>query len=527
MVLVLSLLSVTAVASEDNELIQTLAPELLSKSKPKRLMAIDEIAASSAPRKALWLQAMIDGDLYQLKKTDEIVLATRQGNTYSLTKASDGTGLDSVKKRALRKIKIDNAMRSYLRSLIGTLALQSDDTEERFQAVYSLLGKVDSDAVEPIRKLKSQEKSERVHEAMGLLISIHDLENGTAEQQADAFEFVSGRLDNDVLNSLRRLSETSTDKQVVAQAVMLLDEAESRKRWYTYIETLFFGVSLGSVLVVAAIGLAITFGVMGVINMAHGELIMLGAYTTYFIQQLMPSAIDYSLILAVPAAFIVSGSVGVLIERTVIRHLYGRKLETLLATFGISLLLQQAVRTFISPQNVAVINPSWMTGSWVVNPALSLTLNRLVIIAFCLFVFAVLLFVLTRTRFGLQTRAVAQNRQMARAMGIRSARVDAMTFGLGSGVAGIAGVALSQLGNVGPNLGQSYIIDSFIVVVFGGVGSLWGTLVAGMSLGIGNKLLEPWAGAVLAKILLLVFIILFIQKRPSGLFPQRGRAVES
>nr|HPQ96619.1 urea ABC transporter permease subunit UrtB [Thiolinea sp.] len=254
------------------------------------------------------------------------------------------------------------------------------------------------------------------------------------------------------------------------------------------------------------------------------ELIMLGAYTTWMIQQLMPNFIDFSLILAIPAAFLVSGAVGILIERTVIRHLYGRPLETLLATFGISLILQQAVRTLISPQNVPVSNPAWMSGTLEINSVLALTLNRLYIILFCLLVFAALYMILSRTRLGLLVRAVSQNRAMAKAMGVRSARVDALTFGLGAGIAGVAGVALSQLTNVGPNLGQSYIIDSFMVVVFSGVGNLWGTLVAGLSLGVINKVLEPWAGAVLAKILVLVFIILFIQKRPRGLFPQKGRA---
>jgi len=272
--------------------------------------------------------------------------------------------------------------------------------------------------------------------------------------------------------------------------------------------------------------LAITFGVMGVINMAHGELIMIGAYTTYVVQLLMPNSIEYSLFVAIPAAFVVSGLVGIAIERGVIRFLYGRPLETLLATFGISLVLQQAVRSIFSPLNRSVETPSWMAGSIEINPLLSLTESRLYIIFFCLFVFVALSLVMKRTRLGLQVRAVSQNRAMARAMGVRSEWVDAMTFGLGSGVAGVAGVALSQLTNVGPNLGQAYIIDSFMVVVFGGVGNLWGTLVAGLSLGLANKVMEPWAGAVLAKILVLVFIILFIQKRPRGLFPQRGRAAE-
>jgi len=527
MIISMCLIATGTQAAEDNDLVQALASELTSKSKLERLDAINALASSPARRKAIWLQAILDGDLYVLKSSSDVVIATKEGSDYSLIKATDGTTLGTEKKRELAKIKIDNSMRTHLRSLLGTLALENDDPENRLNAVNALIGNADADTVERVRVLVQSETDSMVSEAMSLLVAIHDLESGSDDQQKQALNFVNGNLNNDVVNALRRLSANSDNEIVVIQATEILQLAESRKRWYARAETLFFGVSLGSVLVVAAIGLAITFGVMGVINMAHGELIMLGAYTTYFIQQLLPSAINYSLLIAVPAAFIVSGLVGIIIERTVIRHLYGRALETLLATFGISLILQQAVRTFVSSQNVAVINPTWMSGSWVINPALSLTLNRMVIIAFCLVVFAALLFVFTRTGFGLQMRAVAQNRQMARAMGIRSSRVDAMTFGLGSGIAGIAGVALSQLGNVGPNLGQTYIIDSFMVVVFGGVGNLWGTLLAGMSLGIGNKLLEPWAGAVLAKIILLVLIILFIQKRPRGMFPQRGRAVES
>ena len=293
-------------------------------------------------------------------------------------------------------------------------------------------------------------------------------------------------------------------------------------RWRTFysgIETLFFGLSLGSVLVLIAIGLAITFGVMGVINMAHGELMMLGAYTTYVVQVAMPGHIGISILVAIPAAFIVAGLTGVLMERTIIRFLYGRPLETLLATFGVSLILQQAVRSIFSALNRSVMTPDWMSGSLRLNDALAITYNRLYIVIFTLIVFSLILLVLKRTRIGLDIRAVSQNRAMAKAMGIRTEWVDAMTFGLGSGIAGVAGVALSQLTNVGPNLGQSYIIDSFMVVVFGGVGNLWGSLIGGMSMGIVNKLLEPYAGAVLAKIFVLVALILFIQIRPRGLFP--------
>ena len=340
-----------------------------------------------------------------------------------------------------------------------------------------------------------------------------------------AIEFLGGSLENDVRNVLLKLSRDSNEV-VAAAADKALVNINRQVERYALVDQLFFGLSLGSVLLLASIGLAITFGVMGVINMAHGEMIMLGAYTTYVVQLIMPNYIDYSIWVAIPAAFLVSGLMGVLIERLVICRLHGRPLETLLATFGISLILQQLVRTIFSPLNRQVSTPSWMSGSWEINPVLSLTLNRLYILAFALLVFLALVFILKKSSLGLNVRAVSQNRSMAKAMGVKTEWVDAMTFGLGSGIAGIAGVALSQLTNVGPNLGQAYIIDSFMVVVFGGVGNLLGTLVAAFTLGIANKFLEPTTGAVLAAILVLVFIILFIQKRPKGLFPQKGRAAE-
>ena len=300
---------------------------------------------------------------------------------------------------------------------------------------------------------------------------------------------------------------------------------------WAVVGNIFQGVSLGSVLFLAAVGLAITFGVMGVINMAHGELVMIGAYTTFVVQEFfrayMPNAFDYSLFAAIPAAFVVAGLFGIAIERSVIRFLYGRPLETLLATWGLSLVLQQLVRSVFGPTNRDVGSPSWMSGAIETAGGLTLTYNRIWIIVFSLMVLGLLSLLLRKTAFGLQMRAVTQNRRMAASMGIRTGRIDALTFGLGSGIAGIAGVALSQLDNVSPNLGQAYIIDSFMVVVFGGVGNLWGTFVGGFSLGIIDKFLEPFAGSVLAKILVLVAIILFIQKRPRGLFALKGRAVES
>jgi len=347
------------------------------------------------------------------------------------------------------------------------------------------------------------------------------------EQRLESIALLRGSLLSEVRVRLEATATRDEDPEVREAARDALDSIESRIRFFRFTENLFFGLSAGSVLLLAAIGLAITFGVMGVINMAHGELIMIGAYTTWFIQTLIPGALSTSILLAIPAAFLVAGLVGVAMERGVIQFLYGRPLETLLATFGISLILQQTVRTLFSPLNRPVASPDWLSGSLYVNPILSLTWSRIYILIFAIGVFIALLLVMKKTSLGLKVRAVAQNRPMARALGVRTGWVDALTFGLGAGIAGVAGVALSQLTNVGPNMGQAYIIDSFMVVVFGGVGNLWGTLVGAMGLGMMTKFLEPHTGAVLAKILVLIFIILFIQRRPRGLFPKKGRAAEA
>jgi urea transport system permease protein len=405
----------------------------------------------------------------------------------------------------------------------------------RLEAVQDMLRSPDEGNVSLLRERAETETDPRVKKAIAAGLALADLETSTDPQtRLNAVATLAGSLNPDVRNKLASLLEKSADgsfveadEKVRLAAGAAMTTIDDWRAFYSAIETLFFGLSLGSVLVLVAIGLAITFGVMGVINMAHGELMMLGAYTTYVVQTSMPGHVGLSILLAIPAAFVVAGLTGILIERTVIRFLYGRPLETLLATFGVSLILQQLVRSVFSALNREVKTPDWMSGTLQLNEALSITYNRLYIVFFTLIVFTILLLVLKRTRLGLDIRAVAQNRTMARAMGIRSKWVDAMTFGLGSGIAGVAGVALSQLTNVGPNLGQSYIVDSFMVVVFGGVGNLWGALLGGMSMGIVNKLLEPYSGAVLAKILVLVGLILFIQRRPRGLFPQTGRSAEN
>jgi urea transport system permease protein len=499
--------------------------QLTERSFKLRESAVELLAASGHGRVHTVLTALLDGKLYYRKGDRQVVLVEKGGRNYRLRAAADGTGLGSARARELKKIGINNRMRSAIRAALAELDLTSPDAAVRLAAVQEVLGDPDAQLATRLRGLLEREQNTQVRQAMQIAVALTDLHSGDQAVQLTAVQTLSDSLEPSVRAALGKVAQG--DDPVGRAAAKALKQIDFDVQLYGHAETLFFGLSLGSVLVLAAIGLAITFGVMGVINMAHGELIMLGAYTTYLVQRWLPEQIGASLFIAIPAAFLVSGLVGILIERGIIRFLYGRALETLLATFGVSLVLQQLVRTLISPQNVPVENPDWMSGALEINSVLSLTLNRVYILLFALLVFAALFLILKRTVLGLQVRAVSQNRTMARAMGVRSEWVDALTFGLGSGIAGVAGVALSQLTNVGPNLGQAYIVDSFMVVVFGGVGNLWGTLIGGLSLGVANKVLEPWSGAVLAKILVLVFIILFIQKRPRGLFPQRGRAVEA
>jgi urea transport system permease protein len=499
---------------------------LLDRDFDTKAQGVAALGASGHPRTVELLRGLLEGELRYLKEPPRLVwMQDAGGETVAVDALTDET-LGTVSKRKFKRLAINNAMRGQIRGLLAELELSNPDPAVRLTAVNNMLDNPEPGHAELFTRLLEKEADPAVREVMQSALALARLSDPDAAVRSAAIAEVAGRLEPAVRNNLRRLADSDPDPAVRGAAAAALTQIEERVQLYGYVETLFFGLSAGSVLVLAAIGLAITFGVMGVINMAHGELIMLGAYTTYLIQAAMPDMIGLALLLAVPAAFLVSGAVGIAIERGVIRFLYGRPLETLLATFGISLVLQQLVRTAISPQNVPVANPELLSGFWQINSVLSLTYNRLYIFIFSLLVFAGLLLVLRYTRLGLQMRAVSQNRTMAKAMGVRSARVDALTFGLGSGIAGIAGVALSQLTNVGPNLGQAYIVDSFMVVVFGGVGNLWGTLLGGLGLGIANKLMEPWAGAVLAKILVLVFIILFIQKRPRGLFPQKGRAAE-
>ncbi|MGQ9425423.1 urea ABC transporter permease subunit UrtB [Gilvimarinus sp. F26214L] len=476
-------------------------------------------------------RALFDGDLYYDQSTFRLLSVTSSKGAKAVADAVSGELLPQIDPATLKRVRVSNRIRSHLLEAIARVNLLQGDLQERIQAAREMLDNMKGSNLPLLEQARAREEHPDVLEVLEAAIALQTLADGGDRQlRLEALKKLEERLENSVRNTMASMLDANgrneQDPEVRAALAPALEAIEARVEFYSRIDQLFFGLSLGSVLLLAAVGLAVTFGVMGVINMAHGEMLMLGAYTTYVVQLAMPAFIDYSLWVAIPSAFIVAGSVGVLIQRYVIRYLNGRPLETLLATFGISLILQQAVRSIFSPLNRLVVSPEWMSGSLQINPVLSLTNNRLAILIFSLAVFFVLLLILKKTSLGLQVRAVSQNRDMAKAMGIRTDRVDAMTFGLGSGVAGIGGVALSQLTNVGPNLGQAYIIDSFMVVVFGGVGNLFGTLVGAFGLGLFTKFLEPVAGAVLAKILMLVAIILFIQKRPQGLFPQKGRSVE-
>jgi urea transport system permease protein len=501
-----------------------------------KVAIVEQLAGSGHPSTRAVLAAFLEDRLVVRAPDQGVFIATSADESIPAAKLLDPVTLKpagETPRDALTRIGTNNRLRRVLKGFVARFDLANPDPAVRLNAVIELLRSPDDQTTELLRERVGTEYAAQVRREMETGLALADLDGTDKDTRLKAIGVLQHRLTPEVLNRLKAILEKTAegadvepDAEIRGAAQRAVDRIENARSIYSGAETLFFGLGLGAVLVLVAIGLAITFGVMGVINMAHGELMMLGAYTTYVVQTLMPNYIGWSIAVAIPAAFLVSGLTGVLIERSIIRFLYGRPLETLLATFGVSLILQQAVRSIFTALNRSVATPAWMSGTVQLNDALSLTSNRLYIILFTGIVFVLLLAVLKRTRLGLEIRAVAQNRTMAQAMGIRTARVDALTFGLGSGIAGIAGVALSQLTNVGPNLGQAYIIDSFMVVVFGGVGNLWGALIGGLTIGVVSNLLEPAVGAVLAKITVLVGLILFIQRRPRGLFPQTGRAAE-
>lgn len=510
----------------------TLVQDLGAKGYSAKIKAVNALAATGDERAAGILDAMVNRKLYVRKADKRIVIGQKQDAEYLITDPLSGKVIGTVSKSDLSRLRSNNRLRRAIRTALGSLTLASGDPSKRIVAAQTIFKAPKPPQIKTLKSALARETDSDVKielvRALAAAEVTHASDTGT---RIAAIGVLGTFTDRGVSAVLKRIVAGDPDKTVQTAAKEALDAIEDRVFLWELLGQLFTGVSLGSVLLLAAIGLAITFGVMGVINMAHGEMVMIGAYTTFVVQEVFrstfPQSFDLSLAVAIPMAFLVAGAFGVAIERGIIRFLYGRPLETLLATWGLSLILQQMVRTIFGPTNKEVGNPTWMSGAIELDGGVLLTYNRIWIIVFSLLVVALIAVILKKTALGLEMRAVTQNRRMASAMGIRTGRVDAMTFGLGSGIAGMGGVALSQIDNVSPNLGQAYIVDSFMVVVFGGVGNLLGTLLGATSLGIANKFLEAWSGAVLAKILILIAVILFIQKRPSGLFALKGRAAEA
>jgi urea transport system permease protein len=497
----------------------------------ERSAAIAKLVESADARGVTLLEALIEGEVYTAGKRILIV----KGST-----VTDGvTGERVSPPPALREeVTTNNRLRREIGGALNALNLLSQEGSVRLAAAKKLAESADDAPLGIVRKVLADEKDAAIRAILTAIVASAGLKSESAPERIAAVQALEQSSHPQARAMLAGLLEkradgtfAEPDEGVRASASLALRVVDGRLAWGERVGLLFTSLSLGSVLLLAALGLAITYGLMGVINMAHGELMMIGAYATYVVQNIFkqygPEWFAWYLLLAIPVAFVASALVGMVLERTVIRHLYGRPLETLLATWGISLLLIQAMRTLFGAQNVQVENPSWMSGGVAILSNVVLPWNRVLIVVFAALVLVAIWLLLTKTRLGLFVRGVTQNRPMASCVGVATARVDTLAFGVGSGIAGLGGCALSQIGNVGPDLGQSYIVDSFMVVVLGGVGQLAGTVYAALGLGFVNKLLESWSGAVLAKIAVLVFIIIFIQKRPQGLFAFKGRAQEA
>ncbi|HWH81633.1 MAG TPA: urea ABC transporter permease subunit UrtB [Burkholderiaceae bacterium] len=488
-----------------------------------RVAALNAVLTHADEKTVALIQAMADD---AVKITDSAVFVIKDGKGFDPV-----SGAERPVPEAAEDIVNNNQMRTELDAALASIKLFSADPKLRADAVKTLGSEPDEKKLPLIETAYAAEAVPAIKAALGAVRSAMLLGSADKGKRLDAAKALglSGTPATKTLLLDRQKVETEAD--VKAAIDIALDQIEGRLAWGERLGVIFTGISLGSILLLVALGLAITYGLMGVINMAHGELMMIGAYATYVIQNLFksyaPGAFDYYVWLAIPASFLAAALVGAALERSVIRWLYGRPLETLLATWGISLVLQQGVRSLFGAQNVPVENPAWLSGGVDVMSNLTLPFNRLAIIAFAVLVLAGVSALIARTRLGLFVRGVTQNRRMASCMGVNTARIDTYAFALGSGIAGLAGCALSQVGNVGPDLGQGYIVDSFMVVVLGGVGQLAGTVYAALGLGILNKLLEGWQGAVLAKIMVLVFIVIFIQKRPQGIFAMKGRSAEA
>ena len=514
---------IALLASQARALTADEARAMAAGESDARIEALNKAIAGADDRTAAFIQALADD---AVKVAGDKAFVVKDGKGFDpVTLAPAALPADA------EDVINNNRMRGELDTALAALKLFSKDVAQRRAAIRTLQNESDESRLPLIEKAYAAESDPQVKEQLAMVRAAVLLGSDDKARRMQAAKLLSQSSNPNTKTLLIERLKAEADADVKSTLAAALRTVDASLAWGDKAGALFSGISLGSILLLVALGLAITYGLMGVINMAHGELMMLGAYATYVVQGLfqkyLPGAFDWYLLAAVPAAFATSALMGAALERSVIRFLYGRPLETLLATWGISLMLMQLVRSVFGAQNVGVENPSWMSGGVVVMGNLQLPWNRIVIVGFALSVLLVMAFLIGRTRLGLFVRGVTQNRPIASCMGVNTARIDTYAFALGSGIAGLAGCALSQIGNVGPDLGQGYIVDSFMVVVLGGVGQLAGTVYAALGLGVLNKLLEGWAGAVLAKIAVLVFIIVFIQKRPQGIFAVKGRSAEA
>lgn len=529
--LIIGVFSISIVEANDFE---SALKDLGNKSRSKIKKAVKRLGNMGELRALPALEALKNKRL-KVSEDGVIIILNESGDQGHDALNGNPVDLSSL---TLRKPRINNSVRRAISMAIGKLKLTSDSPEDRLQAAGELLKRPSSESVEIVEKALGKESDDEVRKIFLLVLAKEGLKSSDKNKRLQSIKTIHELGNNDFKADLEAFLEKDdagefleSDSEVRASAVEAISKIENRQFFINQTANLFYGLSLGSILLLAALGLAITFGLMGIINMAHGEMLMLGAYSTFLVQNLFkeyfPEIFDWYLVIAIPIAFVVSSIIGIILERTIIRHLYGRPLETLLATWGISLILIQSVRLLFGAQNVEVANPSYLSGGIEVFHGVVLPYNRIAIILFVVFVVVSVWLLLQKTSLGLQVRAVTQNREMASCMGISTHKIDMYTFGLGSGVAGLGGLALSQIGNVGPELGQLYIVDSFMVVVTGGVGKIAGTVAGALGLGVLNKFLEPVAGAVLGKIIVLILIVILIQKRPQGLFAPKGRMVEN
>ena len=476
------------------------------------------------------LQALKEGALYSWP--EGLLIFTEDGVFVDLagTPLLDDAGEAIFPEEGLEQVPLEEENIPLVQRALDVIQLFAADPNARRSTALRLGNMQDASLIAILQKAREAEQDAAVRSVLIEAVNKLQLYAPNAEVRHQAVAYFGDARSEAALSRLRDMRQNETDAQVRAAVVQAVETIENFLLVRNSVGYIFNGVSLSSILLIMSLGLAITFGLMGIINMAHGEMLMIGSYTAYVLQEFfadyLPGYLDYYFILALPLSILTAGCVGLLMERGILRFLYGRPLESLLITWGIGMVLQQGARLYFGDQT-SVSPPTWFRGGWEVMPGLIFPYSRLFIIALSGFALAMVYLLLYRSNVGLRIRSVMQNRDMAACIGISTRKVDAFTFALGTALAGLAGCALSLIGTVDPEVGKTYIVDSFMVVVLGGVGKLFGTVLASFGIGMSNKLLEPLIGgtaaAVYAKVSILVLVIIFLQIRPTGLFPAKER----